>query len=160
VAGIAAGLGPLATGAAVSLLAGCAALVQPWVGRARDAGRLAEGTGMAAGLATAAAGLATAALVPGPGPVGLLTAAVLVGVGTGVATPLGFAHLAATTPTERLGQTMGAAEVGRELGDAGGPVLVGVLATALSLGAGLGGLAALLAVAAVAVAGPRTPQRG
>jgi hypothetical protein len=35
-----------------------------------------------------------------------------------------------------------------------------VLATALSLGAGLGGLAALLAVAAVAVAGPRTPQRG
>ena len=41
-----------------------------------------------------------------------------VGAGSGLATPLGFAHLAATAPLERLGQTMGAAEVGHELGDA------------------------------------------
>ncbi|GDY32278.1 MFS transporter [Gandjariella thermophila] len=155
VAGIDAGLGPLATGGAVSLLAACAALVQPRAGRARDAGRLPDGAGMAAGLGLAAAGLAAAAVLPGAG--GIFTAAVLVGVGTGVATPLGFAHLAATTPTERLGQTMGAAEVGRELGDAGGPLVVGMLAAGLSLGAGLAGLAVLLALVAVAVAGAHAP---
>ncbi|HEX5349670.1 MAG TPA: hypothetical protein VFW64_21645 [Pseudonocardiaceae bacterium] len=55
---------------------------------------------------------------------------------------------------------MGAAEVGRELGDAGGPLLVGALATAATLGFGLIGLAVLLAAtaAAVAVAGTRAPQ--
>ena len=60
-----------------------------------------------------------------PGIAGLVTAAVLIGVGVGLITPIGFAYLAATAPEERLGQTMGAAEVGRELGDAGGPLLVG-----------------------------------
>jgi DNA-binding transcriptional LysR family regulator len=34
-------------------------------------------------------------------------------------TPLGFAALGSSTPPERLGQTMGAAELGREVGDAG-----------------------------------------
>lgn len=57
---------------------------------------------------------------------------------------------------------MGAAEVGRELGDAGGPLLVGALATAATLGFGLIGLAVLLAATAaavaVAVAGTRAPQ--
>jgi MFS transporter, DHA1 family, tetracycline resistance protein len=57
VAGTAAGLGSLATGATVSLLAACAALVQPWVGRARDAGRISDRTGMALGLAMAATGM-------------------------------------------------------------------------------------------------------
>jgi hypothetical protein len=33
----------------------------------------------------------------------------------------------------RLGQTMGAAEVGRELGDAGGPLLVAAAASAAAL---------------------------
>ena len=51
-------------------------------------------------------------------------AAVLIGVGVGLP-PIGFAYLAATAPEERLGQTMSAAEVGRELGDAGGPLLLG-----------------------------------
>ncbi|MGI6872154.1 MFS transporter [Amycolatopsis sp. 3B14] len=148
VTGAAAGLGPLATGAAVSVLAVCSSLVQPWAGRARDAGRLRAGTGMALGLAAAAAGLAVAALVPGIG--GVLGAAVAVGAGVGLATPLGFAHLAATTPPERLGQTMGAAEVGRELGDAGAPLLVGAVAVTSSLDAGLVTLAAVMAVAAVA----------
>jgi DHA1 family tetracycline resistance protein-like MFS transporter len=41
---------------------------------------------------------------------------------------------------------MGAAEVGRELGDAGGPLLVGVLATAVALTDGLAGLAIVLAI--------------
>jgi hypothetical protein len=60
-----------------------------------------------------------------PGIAGRVTAAVLIGVGVGLITPVGFAYLAATAPEERLGQTMSAAEVGRELGDAGGPLLVG-----------------------------------
>lgn len=156
VAGAATGLTPLITGAAVSLLALSSALVQPWSGRARDAGHLRDGVGMAGGLALAAAGMAVAALTPGVGQV--LVAALAIGTGIGLATPLGFAHLAAVTPRERLGQTMGAAEIGRELGDAGGPLLVGVIATATTLGAGFLGLAALLVVAGLAVAGMRTPQ--
>jgi len=39
---------------------------------------------------------------------------------------------------------MGAAEVGRELGDAGGPLLVGVVAAALTLSSGLAALALIL----------------
>jgi len=158
VTGAATGLGPLATGAAVSLLAICSALVQPWAGRARDAGRLRDGTGMTGGLVLTAIGMTLAALVPGIG--GILAAALAIGVGVGLATPLGFAYLAASTPPERLGQTMGAAEVGRELGDAGGPLLVGAIAAAATLGAGFLGLAAVLAVAGLAAAGARAPQRG
>jgi len=145
-----AGLGPLATGAAVSVLAATAALIQPRAGRAHDAGRLAARTGIGAGLAASAAGLALAAFVPGlPG---LLSAAITIGVGTALITPLGFAALAASAPEGRLGQTMGAAEVGRELGDAGGPLLVGVIAAA-SLTGGLAALAALLALGAGIAAG-------
>jgi MFS transporter, DHA1 family, tetracycline resistance protein len=150
VAGAAGGLGPLATGAAVSVLAATAALVQPRAGRARDNGRIADGPGMATGLAMAAAGMAGGAALPGV--VGLVVAALLIGVGTGLATPIAFAHLAASTPEERLGQTMGAAEVGREVGDAGGPLLVGGIAAAAgALGAGLVGLAVTLVAVAVAV---------
>ena len=157
VTGAAAGLTPLVTGAAVSLLALCSALVQPWSGRARDAGRLRDGVGMAGGLTLAAIGMSLAALVPGV--TGMLSAAAAVGAGVGLATPLGFAHLAAVTPQARLGQTMGAAEVGRELGDARGPLLVGAIAAAATLGAGFLGLAALLVVAGLAVAGARTGAR-
>ncbi|GAA2381469.1 hypothetical protein GCM10010170_089230 [Dactylosporangium salmoneum] len=165
VAGARDGLAPLATGAVVSLLAAVAAVIQPWAGRARDAGRIGDGPGMAAGLSLAAAGLAIAAVAGGAGVTGLsgvaglVVAAVAVGAGAGVVTPLGFAHLAASTPPERLGQTMGAAEVGRELGDAGGPLLVGGLATAAALGVGLAGLAVVLAAAAPLVAGARTLTR-
>ncbi|WP_406447028.1 MFS transporter [Streptomyces sp. NBC_01613] len=146
VSGAAAGYGPLATGAAVSLLAASAALVQPRAGRALDAGRLSTRTGLFAGLLLTAAGLAAAML---PGLTGVLTAAVVIGAGTGLITPLGFAALAASTPAERLGQTMGAAELGRELGDAGGPLLVAGVASALTLTSGYAALA--LVVTAVAV---------
>jgi hypothetical protein len=53
---------------------------------------------------------------------------------------------------------MGAAEVGRELGDAGGPLLVGAVAAAASLPLGLGSLAALLAAAAAVAARKGTTQ--
>jgi MFS family permease len=151
VRGAAAGLGPVATGAAVSLLAVTTAIAQPLAGRARDAGRLADAPGMAAGLVLAAAGLACAALLPGLA--GLLPAALLAGAGIGAVTPLGFAALAASAPPGRLGQTMGAAEVGRELGDAGGPLLVGAVGL-VSLAAGLGALAAVLVICAALIAPP------
>ncbi|MER6630293.1 MFS transporter [Streptomyces sp. NPDC000987] len=144
VSGRAAGLGTVATGVAVSVLAACAAVVQPRAGRALDEGRLTAGTGMTAGLLLTAAGLGGAML---PGLAGVLSAAVLIGVGTGLITPLGFAALAASTPRERLGQTMGAAELGRELGDAGGPLLVAAVAAPTTLTHGFAALGALLALA-------------
>ncbi|WUW51542.1 MFS transporter [Streptomyces sp. NBC_01456] len=143
VSGRAAGLDTVATGAAVSLLAACAAIVQPKAGRALDTGRFSAPTGLGIGLLTTAGGLGFAML---PGPAGVLLAAVLIGTGTGLITPLGFAALAASTPQERLGQTMGSAELGRELGDAGGPLLVGAAATLATLAYGYAALALLLAV--------------
>ena len=150
VRGAAAGLGPLATGAVVALLAASAALIQPRAGRAYDSGRLPGPLGTGIGLALAAAGFALAAVLAGPAALAL--AAVAIGTGTGIVTPLGFALLAAAAPPGRLGQTMGAAEVGRELGDAGGPLLVGTIAgvAGLGLGTGLLGLAGTLLVTAVA----------
>ncbi|GHF45376.1 MFS transporter [Streptomyces griseosporeus] len=158
VSGRAAGLGPVATGAAVSVLAACAAVVQPRAGRALDAGRLRTRTGLGAGLLLAAAGLACATL---PGLAGVLLAAALTGAGTGLITPLGFAALAAGTPPERLGQTMGAAELGRELGDAGGPLLVAGVASAATLAYGYAALAVLLALGPVLAlaGGHRPPER-
>jgi MFS family permease len=147
VTGAAAGLGTIATGAAVSVLAATAALVQPRAGRALDADRLSTRSGMALGLLLAAAGLGCATL---PGLVGVLLAAVLIGIGTGLITPLGFAALAASTPQARLGQTMGAAELGRELGDAGGPLLVAGVASAAALAYGYAALAIVLAAGPVA----------
>ncbi len=94
------------------------------------------------------------AAIAAPGAAGIAAAAVLVGAGVAVATPLGFTLLAAGAPPGRLGQTMGAAEVGRELGDAGGPVLVGA-AGLVSLAAGFGALA----VALLACAGLLAPRR-
>ncbi|MFD7258868.1 MFS transporter [Streptomyces sp. NPDC059874] len=143
VSGAAAGLGTIATGAAVSVLAATAAVVQPRAGRALDAGRLTTRTGLTAGLLITAAGLGCATL---PGLLGVLTAAALIGVGTGLITPLGFAALAASTPEERMGQTMGSAELGRELGDAGGPLLVAGFATVTTLTYGYMALAILIAV--------------
>jgi MFS transporter, DHA1 family, tetracycline resistance protein len=105
-------LGPLATGALVSLLAAVAAVLQPWAGRRLDAGRLRPAAGPAA-LIVCAAGFLTA--IAAPGAAGIAAAAVLVGAGVAVATPLGFTLLAAGAPPGRLGRTMGAPAVpGRE----------------------------------------------
>ncbi|MGW0044000.1 MFS transporter [Rhodococcus sp. NPDC003348] len=154
VSGAAAGLGPVATGAAVSVLAATAAVVQPRVGRALDAGRFSASAGMTTGMVITAVGLAFAMV---PGLAGVLLAAVGIGVGTGVITPLGFAALASSTPPERIGQTMGAAELGRELGDAGGPLLVAGVAAAATLTAGFAALAAV--VAALTATGLRRGAR-
>jgi MFS family permease len=133
VSGAGAGLGTVAT---VSVLAATAAIVQPQAGHALDAGRLITRAGLLTGLLTTAAGLAAAML---PGLAGVLLAAALIGTGTGLITPLGFAALAASTPEERMGQTVGSAELGRELGDAGGPLLVAGVATVSTLTSGYAG---------------------
>ncbi|MDX6264069.1 MAG: hypothetical protein QOH84_5757 [Kribbellaceae bacterium] len=146
VTGAADGLGTIATGAAVSVLAATAAVVQPRAGRALDAGRLSPRTGITVGLLVTAAGLACATL---PGVAAVLSAALLIGTGTGLITPLGFAALAASTEPARLGQTMGTAELGRELGDAGGPLLVAGVATMATLGYGYAALAIVLAATPV-----------
>ncbi|MFF3517017.1 MFS transporter [Streptomyces sp. NPDC002573] len=157
VSGRAAGLGTVATGAAVSVLAACAAVVQPRAGRALDHGRLTTRTGIATGLLFAAAGLGCAML---PGLTGVLLGAALIGTGTGLITPLGFAALAASTPKERLGQTMGAAELGRELGDAGGPLLVATVASLTTLTHGYATLGALLALGPALAVVRRRPAGG
>jgi MFS family permease len=147
------GLGPLATGALVSLLAATAAVLQPYSGRRIDAGRL-RPTTASVSLAACTAGFVIAAAFASV--TALAVAAVLIGAGVAVATPLGFTLLARSAPAERMGRTMGSAEVGRELGDAGGPVLVGAFSL-ISLTAGLGALAvALLACAGLAL--PRTTR--
>ena len=156
VSGHAAGLDPIATGAAVSVLAACAALVQPLAGRAVDDRRLATRSGLTAGLLLTGVGLAAATV---PGLAGVLAGAALIGVGTGLITPLGFAALAASTPEARLGQTMGAAELGRELGDAGGPLLVAAVASLTTLGYGFAVLALLVGVGAALVRGRRPSLR-
>ena len=153
------GLGEFGAVAAVTVLALTLTAVQPWAGARRDAGRLATGTGMIIGLALVAAGLVVVA-VPLPtvaAAIALYLAAVLLGIGIGVVTPLGFAAIAAATPEDRMGRTMGSAELGRELGDAGGPLLVGGLAAVSTVGVGLAALAGL----ALAVgAGAKVALRG
>jgi MFS family permease len=140
-------LGPIAAGALVSLLAAAAAVLQPFAGRRIDDGRLPPAAAAAA-LAACAAGFLLALT---GGLAGLIAGAMLIGAGVAIAIPAGFARLAASTPTEQLGRTMGAAEAGRELGDAGGPVLVGAFGL-VSLTAGLGALAAALLICAGLVA--------
>ena len=142
-------LGPIAAGALVSLLAAAAAVLQPFAGRRIDDGRLPPAAAAAA-LAACAVGF----LIAITGSLaGLIAGALLIGAGVATATPVGFARLASTTPPGQLGRTMGTAEAGRELGDAGGPVLVGAFGL-ISLTAGLGALAAAL-LACAALATPR-----
>ncbi|MEU4014329.1 MFS transporter [Microbacterium sp. NPDC028030] len=134
--------------AIASVLALTSALTQPFAGRLRDSGRLSDRAGMTLGVEIVAAGILLAAFWPSL-PV-LYGAAALLGVGIGLATPFAFAHLADTTPPERMGRTMGTAELGRELGDAGGPLLVGGVAVAATLPIGLGALAAVVAITGAA----------
>ncbi len=152
-----AGLGTFASVAVVTVLAVASSLVQPRIGRLRDAGRIRDRPGMAGGLLVIALGAAVASVLPLAGElaaaVAVYLAALLIGGGIGFATPLAFAHLADATPAERMGRTMGSAELGRELGDAGGPLLVGAVAAGTGIGWGLGALAVV--VAALAAAAPK-----
>ena len=147
--GTQAGLSPVVTGAVVSVLALVTAVSQPLAGRALDAGRISSSVGILSGIVFTAAGLASAAV---PGLVGLLCAAVVIGLGCGIITPLAFTMLAESTAEERLGQTMGAAEIGRECGDAAGPLVVAAIAAASTVPLGFLGLAAIVTSGGVATA--------
>lgn len=147
------GAGLLAALGIASVLALCSTLTQPLAGALRDRNRLTDPAGMTGGLLLAAGGALLAAVLPSV--VGLYPAGGLIGAGIGVSTPFAFAYLAETTPHERMGRTMGTAEVGRELGDAGGPLLVGVVATVWSLPVGLGVLALVLAATSALPGGDR-----
>jgi MFS family permease len=146
----------VATGAVVACLALCSALLQPWAGRAHDRGVLNTRLAMAAGFVLIVAGFTCAATVPGLG--GLIPAAVAIGLGVGAITPVAFAVLAAESRPERLGQTMGSAEVGREIGEAGGPLLVGAFASAATVAVGIGGFAAVVAAVGLAAVGRRASR--
>lgn len=148
------GLGTVGSMAIVTVLAVASSVVQPLVGAAHDRGRISVRRGTVGGLLLIAVGIALSAAIDHPA--ALVATALLVGVGVGVATPIAFSHLAASTPPERMGRTMGSAELGRELGDAGGPLVAGAVATASVPGVGLGVVALLTAGAgALALVGLR-----
>lgn len=138
-----AGLGTVGSMAIVTVLAVVSSVAQPFVGAAHDRGRISVRLGTVGGLLLIAVGIGLSAAVDHPA--ALVATAVLVGAGVGVATPIAFSHLAASTPPERMGRTMGSAELGRELGDAGGPLVAGAVATASVPGIGLGVVALLTA---------------
>lgn len=148
------GIPLLAATAAISVLALTSSLAQPIVGRWNDAGRLRTRTASLTGTSLIAVAFLLVAAVPSLATI--LTAALLSGIGVAVLTPVAFAHLAATSPPERLGRTMGTAELGRETGDAVGPLVVGSVGMiSLPLGfAAFGVLAALGTLAAL-----RLPDR-
>lgn len=164
-----AGIGTVGSMALVTVLAVVASAVQPLIGAWHDRGRVSVRLGAIGGLALIAVGIAVAGVVAvasvgsvvegGHGMpllAALLVTAVLVGAGVGSATPVAFSHLAASTPEERMGRTMGSAELGRELGDAGGPLIAGAVGTASVPGVGLIVVAVLTAGAgALALVGLR-----
>jgi len=150
------GMDAFAGTAAVSVVALGSVLTQPWIGRLRDRNAATDNRGTTTGLLLIAAGIGLVAAAPGV--VTIFIAAACIGTGIGAVTPLGFAHLADATPPERMGRTMGSAELGRELGDAGGPLLVGGIATATALPFGLGALALLVAAASIPRLGPVRPS--
>ncbi|WP_353113020.1 MFS transporter [Microbacterium sp.] len=151
-----AGLGTVGSMAIVTVLAVVSSVVQPLIGAAHDRGRLSVRAGAFGGLGLIAVGIALAAAVAGVALAGpllpailLVVTATLVGAGVGIATPLAFSHLAASTPADRMGRTMGSAELGRELGDAGGPLVAGAIGAASFAAFGLAVVAALTAGAGV-----------
>jgi MFS family permease len=143
------GLPDLVSVGAVTVMAISSAIVQPIVGRLRDAGVLGARPWMAVGLALIAAGVAIEVFFPSM--VVLYLVALLFGGGIGLTTTIGFSQLATTTPPERMGRTMGTAELGREIGDAGGPLVVGAVATGAGLAIGLSVFGAVATVAALLV---------
>jgi len=150
------GLNPIVGMGLVSVIAVISAAVQPRIGRLHDEAAHRAGPLMAAGSVALVLSLVLAGAIPAL-PI-LIVAAVLVGAGVGIVTPLGFARLAATTPPDRMGRTMGSAELGREIGDAGGPILVGAVAAAASLPIAL--VVVSIATAASAALGATWAGRG
>lgn len=135
------GRSTILSGAAVSVMAAVTAVAQPRVGKLFDERRLESLTGMRLGVGLCAAGFAVLAFVPSA--TGIFVTAGAVGLGVALLNPLGFAELARWAPRDRVASTLGAAEVGREMGDAGGPLFVGLF-SGFGLAAGTGAFALVL----------------
>lgn len=153
--GHAIGLPVLIPAAAVTLLAVTSAIVQPYAGRRHDAGVLSARTAFI--LAAVAMTVSLALLTLLPSAVTMLLGGILAGTGIGIATPIGFASLAATAPANRVGRTMGAAELGREAGESAGPLIVSALIPVLTLPGALLTLGALPLLATIFATTSRTP---
>ena len=144
------GLGIPASIAVISVMAIASSVAQPLAGRLRDSGRLRPRTGIVGGIALVALSFAAGAMLPNP--IALYGVALFLGVGIGITTTLGFTQLAATTPADRMGRTMGTAELGREIGDAGGPLVIGAVAVGAGLSAGLVVFAVIAAASGAIIA--------
>ncbi len=138
--------GVLGATAIASVLALALVVVQPLAGRWIDAGRVSARWFAPAALLLSAAGLFVAAIAPTVPWV--VAGAFVLGLGVACVTPSGYAALAALAAPDRVGRTMGTAEMGREIGDAAAPVLVGAAAAAAGLAVGLTWLAVALVAAA------------
>lgn len=149
------GIPLLVSSLAVAVLAVTSSLVQPVAGRLHDAGRL--GTGVAGVAGTAAVAAAFLVVAVAPSAVAVFIAALLAGAGVATLTPVAFAHLAGTTPPDRLGRTMGSAELGRETGDAVGPLVVGGVGSAIGLPFGFAAFAVVALVGTLVAS--RSPSR-
>ena len=148
--GDAVGVPLLVSTLAVAVLAVTSSLVQPVAGRLHDSGRLRVATAGVAGTAAVAVAFLVLAVVPSVP--ALFVAALLAGAGVATSTPVAFAHLAGTTPPERLGRRMGSAELGRETGDAVGPLVVGGVGSALALPFGFAAFALVALLGTLAAA--------
>lgn len=146
--GHAVGLPVLVPAIGVTLLAVTSSVVQPRAGRLHDTGKLSTTMAFGAGMSAIIVGLAVMALLPSAA--SILVGAVLAGLGIGTATPVGFSALAGVTPRATLGRTMGTAELGREAGEAAGPLIVSGVIPVLALPGALLALAALPLAAGVA----------
>ncbi len=135
--------------AAVSVVAIASSATQPLVGRLVDRVRSRRWEIISSGLVVTAGGFVLVAVVPSV--VGIYLGALLIGVGIGATTPAAFTVLASSTPQHRLGRTMGNAELGREIGDAGGPLAAGAIIGAAGLPIGLAAAAAGTAVTGLAL---------
>jgi predicted MFS family arabinose efflux permease len=100
-----------------------------------------------AALATTAVGLVVLATVPGP--VGVLTGAVVIACGVVVSTPAFFSAIFATARPEQRGAAAGTASIALDLGLAGGPLLAGTVAQATGLATAFAVVAAVTASGAL-----------
>ena len=130
---------PTLAAAMVAVFSAAYIFLQPPIGRWSDAhGRIGV---LVAGLIVS--GLSMAA-VPFMHTILLLAAAsVAFGAGLAALTTVSYAIVAERVREAELGTAMGVADTVREIGDAGGPVLFGALATGGGLALGFWGLAAL-----------------
>lgn len=146
---------PAFAAATVAVFSAAYVFLQPPIGRWSDRhGRIGL---LVAGLALSAAAMAAVPLLH---TIWLLAlASIAFGAGLAALTTVSYAVVAERVQQDELGTAMGVADTVREIGDAGGPVLFGALATAGGLASGFWGLAALSALAIPIVETLRRAER-